>query len=482
MLREILKNKIILYLFSRYGTYILQFAISIIIAAKLGPYYLGVYGFMQLLINAFSQMNWGVHSSLNVLIVHNRNDRQKCDDYVGNSIFIYGLISLVVIALFLYVIFADVTIDNKYSINVLHYFLICVIVIAQYYSLLFLTILRVKNKVISLALAQSSNVLLNLLVVFFFDKEALIYALLICNLLSLLSYFVFVKKDKLIPNLWQISYCKTIQKEILTKGFYLFLYNSCFYFILISIRTFISRSYTVSEFGLFNFSYTLANAALLLLDALTLIILPKIIDLLSSKNYKKIDNTIRDIRISFVAASHFLIYIAMLFFPLVIYLMPKYSEALTSLNLIALSILMNTNNYGYSAFLIAQNKEAIFACISFTSLVINILVAAVLVNVCQVGFSYVILAVMVTYLCFSIMTVAMSKKLMGLLNWADVLKSFFPIRLLAPYTVALAISLLELSNFIFLPLLCFLLFNIKDIRAMWGLGKRLIRNPNIADL
>lgn len=253
-------------------------------------------------------------------------------------------------------------------------------------------------------------------------------------------------------------------------------------FILISIRSFISGGYTVSEFGLFNFSYTLAHAVLLLIDALTILIFPKIIDLLSSKDYKQIDSTIRNIRISFVSTSHFLIYVALLFFPFIICLMPKYNGALTSLNLIALSILMNTNSYGYSTFLIAQNKERVSACISFVSLIINMFVAALLVNVWQVGFSYVILSVMVTYLCFSILAVAASKKVMGLLDWIDVLKSFFPVRLLIPYVVALTISLLELNNLIFLPLVCFVLFNMKDIRAMYDLGVRLVRNPNIVDL
>ena len=46
-----LKNPAILYMLSRYGTYAIQFVNSIFIAVYMGPYYLGIWGFINLIIS-----------------------------------------------------------------------------------------------------------------------------------------------------------------------------------------------------------------------------------------------------------------------------------------------------------------------------------------------------------------------------------------------------------------------------------------------
>ena len=46
-----LKNKIVVYLITRYLTYGLQFFISMVVAVRLGTYYLGLYGIIQLILN-----------------------------------------------------------------------------------------------------------------------------------------------------------------------------------------------------------------------------------------------------------------------------------------------------------------------------------------------------------------------------------------------------------------------------------------------
>ena len=76
-IKAIFTNKIIIYLLSRYGTYGLQFLVSLSIAAKLGPYYLGIYGFINLIVSYFGQINFGIPHSLNVLLVHHKSDNKK---------------------------------------------------------------------------------------------------------------------------------------------------------------------------------------------------------------------------------------------------------------------------------------------------------------------------------------------------------------------------------------------------------------------
>ena len=68
---------------------------------------------------------------------------------------------------------------------------------------------------------------------------------------------------------------KTIIKELLNKGYALFFYNTCFYFIMMSLRTIISSDYSPEEFGNFTFAYTLSNAIMLLVEALIFLVSPK---------------------------------------------------------------------------------------------------------------------------------------------------------------------------------------------------------------
>lgn len=480
-IKTLFTNKIIIYLLSRYGTYALQFVVSLSIAAKLGPYYLGIYGFISLIVSYFAQINFGIPHSLNVLLVHHKSDDRKCNNYIGNSIFIYGVLSLIVVVLYLFVQLGHYNIDDKYIIDE-YYFLICILAILTYFNALFSTILRVRNKVYQLSVIQSINVVLNLIVVFFFNERALIMALLICQLLSAVICFLITQKEKVVPKLTKLEYGIQIQKEIIKKGMYLFLYNSCFYFILISIRSIISSNYSVTDFGIFNFSFSIANAVLLLLESLSTIIFPKIIELLSSKDYNKIKSSLHSLRISFISTAHLLIYVAMIFFPLVIKLMPQYSNALTSMNLIALAILINTNSYGFSTLLIAQNREKVSAVISLVSLSINVAAGLFLVNVMEVQFEYAILSVMITYLCFSAMIVYAGSKLIGVNSLKDIVLNIFPIRLLLPYTAALLISVYSLEYLIFIPLLLFIIFNWNDIIAIKNMSLKLFKNPNIADI
>ena len=481
IIRSLFSNKILIYVFSRYGTYILQFVVSMVIAANLGPYYLGIYGFINLILNYFSQINLGIPHSLNVLLVHQKDDKIKCDNYIINSFGIYGFIS---IGIFLFILWAklfNIEFHTQYPVE-RYIVYIGLIAILTYFNLLMITILRVKNKVNQLSVVQSVAVVLYLIAAILYRGEKLIYALLFCQLLSCIITFFVSLCSRVVPYFKMKCLSIGTDKEILKKGFYLFLYNSCFYFILISIRSIVSNNYVVEEFGAFTFSFTIANAVMLLLDALMTIIFPKIIDLLSSDDSDKIAMTIENLRIAYISTSHLLIYIAMLLFPLIVLLLPKYSNSLTSMNLIALAVLMNANSCGYSSLLIAKNNEKSSAYISGSALIINIVIALVLVKVVHVGFSYVVIATLITYLYFSMMVVWKGKKFISKNRNTGLIRAFFPVSFLIPYLSALLISLFRMEFLIWIPCFLFFILNWGDLITLKSMALKLIKNPNIADL
>lgn len=479
---KLVKNKVMLYLVSRYITYFVQFLTSLIIAAKLGPYYMGVWGFILLLLQYFQQIHFGIGNSFNVLYVHNKDNKKECDNFIANSFVLLTYLSILVVCFYVYYLVFGIESFDKYHID--KYLLyVCLIAILQYFVQFLINLFRVKGLLNHVAFSQSIIIFLTFFSVFFFREESLIVSLigsyLIGNLLCIFLAFV----SGILPRKGNVTISVLYQETIVKKGLFLFLYNSCFYFIIISIRTIISVTYEVEEFGLFTFSFTLAHAVLLILEALSFVIFPKVLSKLSSNDTDVVKNTISFLRLIYITSAHLLIYIAMILFPLFILFLPKYENALTSLNLIALAILMYTNVTGYSDLLIAKNKEKRLSIISFGGLILNCTLGVLLVKVFYVSFSYVILATMVTYMVYSFCIMYFGEKLLKEKLLRRILYKYFPIRLFIPYLSAFLLSLMRPGNeYMFIPLLLFLFLNIKQFSNIKEAILKIIHQPEVVNI
>ena len=475
---QVLKNKVVFYLASRYITYAIQFVSSLVIAAKLGPYYMGIWGFILLIIQYFQQIHFGIVNSFNVLYVHHRDNEQDCNNYIVNSLLLISYLALIVVGFYLYYIIVGIKGFYKYSVDG-YITWICLIAVLQYFVQFFITLFRVKNMLTSVIFCQSIIVFLNFVCIFFVEGEKLIQWLVVGYVVGNLLCVILAFMSGSIPNFRNVNVSISCQKEILKKGLYLFLYNSCFYFIIISIRTIISGHYTVGEFGTFTFSFTLAHAILLLLEALAFIIFPKVIGLLSSSDKEKVAATINMLRSIYITSAHLLIYIALICFPFLLWFFPKYEGALAVLNFIALTILMNYNSYGYLDFLIAQNKEKTSAFLSFGALIVNCTIALLGVVCFHWQYEHVILATLVTYLLFSATVVFFACRLLKQ-NFA--LEKWFPVRLMIPYITALLISFYQLTNYIFIPLFIFILLNWQQMQEIKTTASLLLKQPDKINL
>ena len=477
----VLKNQMFFYLASRYVTYAVQFITSLVIAAELGPYYMGIWGFILLLLQYFQQFHFGIANSFNVLYVHHRKEKMECDNYIGNSLILVSYLVLGVVCFFLYYHVVGISSFEKYHAD--KFFLwICLIAILQYYVNFFINLFRVKNQLNHVTFCQSVVVVLNFICVFFFQGEHLIFSLIagyvIGNLLCVTLAFV----SGILPPIGGFQISTNYQIEILRKGIYLFLYNSCFYFIIISIRTIISGHYAVEEFGMFTFSFSLAHAFLLIIEAMSFVIFPKVLGKLSSNNTQEIEGTITLFRNSYITSVHALIYLALVCFPVLLILFPQYKDCLISMNLIALTILMNTNSCGYMELLIAHNKEKTTAFLSAGALGINCLLALFMVNVLQVSFSYVIIATMITYLLFSLSVVYYGQRLLGTSKIKVFFTLYFPIRLFLPYMLSILFTLLDCTNWMAISLLLFLVLNYSTLRSIINVIKTIMAKPNVINL
>ncbi len=264
ILKNALENKVLLYVFSRYATYFIQFINSMFIAVYLGPYYLGIWGFITLIIQYLNQINLGISHSVNAIISINKNKEWYVQKVIGNSItMLFGLSILIILFFILNTIF-NFNIGAKYNFSD-YAFMVTIIGIFAYFNSLFSNIFRVYGRIFEIAVNQSAFPILMLITVFMFKQEnllrALVWANLIAFLLSLVLYIVMTPVK--IKPLIIYRLIKTIQ----IKGWHLFIYNTSFYLIVISTKSFVSGYYSVEEFGYFTFSFALANVMLLLMQS-----------------------------------------------------------------------------------------------------------------------------------------------------------------------------------------------------------------------
>lgn len=479
-LTQFFKNKIFFYLLSRYLTYFIQFISSVYIAVRLGPYYFGIWGFILLLITYFGQINFGISYSNNILLIQNKDNKPLIKNIVATSLSLIGIYAILIIILAILVSIYEIAIFNKYELGNIIYLVLIIAVFLQL-NQLFMVIYRVQNKIFHIAFNQSIVPFLIFISIFIFKKQSLLYFLVITyivgHILTMLIYF----KGKLIPFGGKPSFHTA--KLVLKKGILLFVYNSSFYFIIISIKTIVSIYYPVMEFGFFSFSFSLANSVMLSINAMTFLFFSKLINNFVPNDSIRAKSTIIKIRSTYVPLTHIFIYLIITIYPFVIVYVPKYQNTTLTFCLIAITLILQSNFYAQTSFLMAKNKEKLLAYISLFILILNIGIALTIVKIFEANYQYVIISTQISYLIFSYLCVYYSKKdLMEHTSFQEVLKDWLPTNLLLPYTLAIALIMFGYYNFLILPLILFILLNVKPLNQIKETIVAMLKNPNIIDV
>ena len=479
-IKKALTNKVSIYLVTRYVVYGVTFLTTFIKAGRLGPYYLGIWGSVLLLLKYFHVIDFGIGNSMSVLLVQNKNDKQKSDDYEKAALFLLGIIALAVVGIALYYGVFGIPFLQKFELGKRFYY-VCLIAIFQYFGDYALKVYRVKGKMFEFTFYQTFVHVIILPVLFLARGERLVDILIWTYVFSyILTAAIFAFRGG-------ISYEGKLHlgnvKDILGKGIFLFIYNSCFYFIVLSTKTIISTRYSVEEFGFFTFAYTLANGTLAFLTAFSSLITPKLLDKFHTDDPDKIDKTVHLLRSNYVTMAHGIMYLALPVFPLLLLLLPKYATALPVINLTALAVLLYANSFGYVSFLMAKNWEKRLALNTVIALVLNVSLALVLVNVLHVGYQYVILATLVTYFVYACLVVEAGKRCMGLRPslWA-VIAEVMPIGLLVPYLTACVLTVVGIPYLMVIPFLLFVAMNIPSIKEIIRSVKRITYHPDVIDI
>lgn len=484
LLTKLLKNKVFLYMISRYATYALQFITTLFIAIKLGPTDFGIWSFLLLVVGFFNIVDLGVSNSINVILVHDKDNEELCATHIKSVIIINSIISLLVLVLFAIVSLLDVPLLEKYHANV-YYFYILLIVIFFYFNKSFASIYRVKNRLLEVALYQSTAPVLLFLSVVLVSGGVLINYLVGSYLVGYLIVLIIFLVGGQVKFNGRVSGPDI--RYVSGKGFWLFMYNSAFYLILYLTSVFVSAYYTVDEFGKFNFSVTLSNAIVLLIDAFGFIIFPKMIDRLSGNDFPTIQKVIDAVRLNYTTLICLLIYLALPVFYFFCLIMRKYEDTGLSLTFAALSLLPYTSAFGINTFSIAQSQEKRLSVISAICFVFNLGLTILFVNVLHVPYAMTFLAVLITYAIYTLLCAYLQHRIMNRsCSMGALILYTFPIRQLVPFLAAIICAYISYTSqspvLLFLPLFFSLSLNTKQFKEVLGSIKSVVNTPNIVDL
>jgi O-antigen/teichoic acid export membrane protein len=348
--------------------------------------------------------------------------------------------------------------------------------------MLYSNIFRVYGKLFEIAFSQTILPVLILFSTIFFRGESLLWALVVSNFLSILfPLFIYIIR---MPLKIKLLFIPRLFRYIQKKAWYLFIYNSSFYLIAISTRSFISNYYSVEEFGYYSFSFMIANVFLLLLQSLSFLVFPKMLNRLRTLTIEKVTLVLKNIRIAYVTTSHILVHLFVCISPLFFFIFSEYEQSQIAFKLTALTLSLHTNSFGYSALIIAREKEKKLSFIALLSLAFNVILSYLIINVFDVGFSYVIISTLVTYLIYTFFVGKLGQKLLKLnYTFCTSLKDIYPIKIILPFIISLIFIICSIPDFSFLiPLLLSIFLNYEEILKIKKLIINIIVNPQFVNL
>ena len=140
-----LKNKVVLFVISRYGTYFIHFINSLFIAVYLGPYYLGIWGFVSLMTKNLYHLNLGISHAVTAIISVHKSKEFYVQKVIGTALTLLMALSFLVALFFLANEVFSFNFGAKYNFSV-YAPVVLLIGVLSYFNSLFTSIFRVYGR------------------------------------------------------------------------------------------------------------------------------------------------------------------------------------------------------------------------------------------------------------------------------------------------------------------------------------------------
>ncbi len=170
-------------------------------------------------------------------------------------------------------------------------------------------------------------------------------------------------------------------------------------------------------------------------------------------------------RNAIILVSHGLVHFFSVLLPFFLVFFPAYSNATGNIVFIALTLVLCQNAFGYTAFLIAKNKERILSIVTIITLLLNILLLWVFLSLLKVSILFCILPTLISYFFYvAALSFHVKKALDVRLNMFSVLRDVAPWKIFFPFIFSISIVVFRLDlNLFILSLVFFVLINFSNL-------------------
>jgi O-antigen/teichoic acid export membrane protein len=471
-----IRNKNIRYIVFRYFVYAIQFINTVFIAKGLGPYFMGELGFMMLIVQYLTQINFGIPYSLNVkLATFEGKNNQLQIEYFGNSLIFTFLQSAFMIALAFASTYMNIPIFEKYNFYT-YIYLIAFNGILQNFDTLFVNIYRIKNSLKPITLYQTTVPLSNLIACFIWKGKELLYALVLLQVVGyLLSFIVFIYYS---PIKLKFRFKFNVQKDLLKSGMALLLFNASFYFILIITRTFVSYFFTIKDLGYFSFALSFAQASFLALNTISFLILPKLINRFKYQEGTELYEKMEYVRSNYNLIAFLLIFFTILIFPLILYFLPAYNNTLKPFTLLSVSLAVLSGSFGISTLFISTGKEFVLSMIALAAFTVNFILVWI-ISKHSATYYMLCLAPLITYVIYNCLLGYFFNKFYLKKKGIETFFSNFDWKLTMPGLLLVVGTMLDNLPLEVISYLALIALNLKRIKGLIPLIRNLIINPSL---
>jgi O-antigen/teichoic acid export membrane protein len=439
------KNEVVFTLL-RYLTYGFLTVRGFVLAFFLGPYFLGIYGYLMLYQQYLSYSNLGINYSVNselaILGDNQKNERKKVINSAFSGIFFIALI-LFFISILIYFLKIDLfPFKNSYK----YIFIIVILTILTHCQQIFVNIFRIDKKLKAIIIGELVLSISLLIVAVFFKGVELVNAIFYIwavLLFLVILYYKFVYEEK-------ISFDTSRIKLLLKLGLPLLVYAFSYYLMSLMVRTLIGAFYPTEVMGYFSFANNITTAIMLGLDTITWVIFPSMIAKMSDKELDK--NDLCSYLVTFtnklIVLVLCLVSFSIISLPILFKILPQYKSIEYSLIILLINQIVFNSGFVFTTLCIARKMHKQMAIFSLMSVMISTVLS---LGFCFYKLSYIWLVVsnVIGSLCFiNILLYFISKKfeisinkLRQTFNWgmqilfilivvASIMESYFSILLL----------------------------------------------------
>ncbi len=397
----------LLFTACRYLVYVFLFARGMLAARFLGPRLLGIFGFQTLMLQYAAYAGLGIQFAVNVKL--SISPESENSPVISTALSLTSLIGLLVLAVGVTIQALHLPIFTKYSFE--HYAtVVAAITAATMLQQVFTNIYRAYNQLAKIAIAEMLNAVLLLVLTLAFRGEALIEAVLIGLCISaVIANFLFLYRA---PFKLSLRIERGNARYLLAAGIPLLIYNISFYLIMMAAQSVISIYYSIEAMGYYTLSSGIATAVLLGSNSIAWIAYPGILARThSGVPDAEATRTTDRVNIIFGTGVCLLVFLAILFLPVIFHILPAYQRASGTVVILLLSQAIIAGCMGYNCLAIARNKELQVAGVSMVSVVV-VITFAILAGMRHMDFVWVAISVLLGAIVYSILQARLGASLL----------------------------------------------------------------------